>query len=307
MAPEPNSSLTTPIFCAWISTAQADIAALDKNRIQVQIGQGLANYSMLKGSEADVEIDTPNVSVHPVKDGRYRVEVNSDGDSFVTVNEGEAQVSTSEGSTTGSGKANSSPFGERARMRSTKSAKRRPTTIGISGIGIATTSFTTRAPIERRIAITPVPMTWIITAPGAKFPTTVRFGFLESTPTGRPIGMAAGFGSRIMVGLGFRMSPGAGRHITTAGGSLMARSWAWWPGPVYPAYRPIWAPAYVSFFGFGGGVGFGVGFGFGSIGWLPIGPCDFFHPWWGGFRDRFGVVKIRHRRLSRWNRAAARR
>ena len=27
--------------------------------------------------------------------------------------------------------------------------------------------------------------------------------------------------------------------------------WAWWPGPVatYPAYYPVWAPAYVSFFG----------------------------------------------------------
>ena len=30
--------------------------------------------------------------------------------------------------------------------------------------------------------------------------------------------------------------------------------WGWWPGPAYgyPFYRPIWAPAYVSFFGFGG-------------------------------------------------------
>ena len=29
-------------------------------------------------------------------------------------------------------------------------------------------------------------------------------------------------------------------------------SWCWWPGPlsVYPAYYPVWAPAYVSFFGF---------------------------------------------------------
>ncbi len=53
-------------------------------------------------------------------------------------------------------------------------------------------------------------------------------------------------------------------------------SWVWWPGPAYgyPRYRPVWAPAYVSFFGFGGGVGVGVGFGFGSVGWLPIGPCD---------------------------------
>jgi hypothetical protein len=70
--------------------------------------------------------------------------------------------------------------------------------------------------------------------------------------------------------------------------------WGWWPGPVYgyPFYRPIWAPAYVSFFGWGPGFGFGFGFGFGwgwgSIGWLPLGPCDRFHPWWGGYGGRFG-------------------
>jgi hypothetical protein len=60
-------------------------------------------------------------------------------------------------------------------------------------------------------------------------------------------------------------------------------------------YRPFWAPAYVSFFGFGGGWGFGFGLGWGGwggFGWLPLGPCDWFHPWWGGFRGRFGVVNV---------------
>jgi len=47
-------------------------------------------------------------------------------------------------------------------------------------------------------------------------------------------------------------------------------------GPVYGGYYPIWAPAYVSFFGFGGGgwgggIGFGFGGGFGNVGWLPCG------------------------------------
>jgi len=53
-------------------------------------------------------------------------------------------------------------------------------------------------------------------------------------------------------------------------------SWAWWPGPTYAGYNPFWAPAYVSFFGWGGGFGFGVGYGgWGGFGWLPIGPCDY--------------------------------
>jgi hypothetical protein len=48
----------------------------------------------------------------------------------------------------------------------------------------------------------------------------------------------------------------------------------------------------VSFFGFGGGVGVSVGFGFGSVGWLPIGPCDRYYPWYGGYRNHYNVVNI---------------
>ncbi len=68
-------------------------------------------------------------------------------------------------------------------------------------------------------------------------------------------------------------------------------SWAWWPGPVYAGYNPFWSPAYVSFWGWGSGFGFGFGFGgWGGFGWLPLGPCDWFHPWWGGYRGRFGFA-----------------
>jgi len=62
---------------------------------------------------------------------------------------------------------------------------------------------------------------------------------------------------------------------------LYGKSWMWWPGPVDGGgnYRPEWAPAYVSFFGFGGHPG--VSGGFGSVGWLPLGPGDSFYPWYG--------------------------
>ena len=76
-------------------------------------------------------------------------------------------------------------------------------------------------------------------------------------------------------------------------------SWAWWPGPVvgYPGYYPVWSPAYVSFFGFGGGGwGFGVGFGYGGYGrygWLPCGPGDWYHPWYGRWGGRENFVGVR--------------
>jgi hypothetical protein len=75
---------------------------------------------------------------------------------------------------------------------------------------------------------------------------------------------------------------------------LYGSSWMWWPGPVdgYGSYRPEWAPAYVSFFGFGGHRGVSVGFGFGSVGWLPIGPGDHFYPWYGRYGAHFNVVNV---------------
>src|SRR5919198_1043354 len=45
---------------------EAKIADLTRTHIQIQVAQGLVNYTVLKGSEADVEIDTPNMSVHPL-------------------------------------------------------------------------------------------------------------------------------------------------------------------------------------------------------------------------------------------------
>src|SRR5437867_11511828 len=45
--------------------SQATVANLARTQIQVQIGEGLVDYSVFKGTEAEVEIDTPNASVHP--------------------------------------------------------------------------------------------------------------------------------------------------------------------------------------------------------------------------------------------------
>src|SRR5271155_2936393 len=76
----------------------ATIARFTDKFIQIQLGQGLANYSVFGESEAEPEIDTPNVAVHPAhKDGIFRVEVLSNGDSIVIVRKGEAEISTPQG------------------------------------------------------------------------------------------------------------------------------------------------------------------------------------------------------------------
>ena len=88
-----------PILLRLAAHSQVKIADLSRTRIQVQVAQGYASYTMLKGSEAEVEIDTPNVAVHPLRQGRYRVQVNSDSETDVIVREGEAEITTPQGST----------------------------------------------------------------------------------------------------------------------------------------------------------------------------------------------------------------
>ena len=267
--------------------SQANIATLDNNRIQVQVGQGVAVYSVLNGAQADVEIDTPNVAVHPTKPGRYRIEIDSDGQSVVTVAEGEVQTSTSEGSTTikkgqlitirGTGTDAQYKVSDAPPSDEFDSWNRdRDSTIYNANSYQKTNRYYTGAEdLDRNGTWSEVPdygQVWTPQVDAGWAPYRAGRWIWEpyygwTWASSEPWGWAPYH---------------YGRWFLNGG------AWAWWPGPVFPAYRPIWAPAYVSFFGFGGGFGFGIGFG--SIGWLPIGPGDFFHPWWGGFRDRFGVV-----------------
>src|SRR5215469_5010717 len=77
-----------------------NLETLTHKNIQIQLAEGIANYTVSKDSEAEPEIDTPNVSIHPAHhDGVFRVEVRPDGDTVVIVREGDAQIATPQGST----------------------------------------------------------------------------------------------------------------------------------------------------------------------------------------------------------------
>ena len=53
------------------------MADLEQNKIQIQLASGLVDFSVLNGTQADAEIDTPNMGVHPLSPGIYRIQVNS--------------------------------------------------------------------------------------------------------------------------------------------------------------------------------------------------------------------------------------
>ena len=194
------------------------VASLSRNQIQVQVARGLIDYTVFKGSEAEVEIDTANAAIHPSRnDGVYRVEVNSEGETQVIVRKGEADISTPEGST----------HLEKGRM------------IIVRGTAEQAQYKEEEAPSkdswdswnnDRDHTIRDA-QSWNHTnryyvgsedldANGRwqNVPDYGPSGCLQFRRAGRRIAPVAGCGSRDGDGHGFRMNPGVGLRITTAAG-----------------------------------------------------------------------------------------
>lgn len=270
---------------------EAKIGNLTRTQIQVQIARGIVEYSVFKGNEADIEIDTPNVAIHPLREGRYRVQITADDQCEVMVREGEAEITTSQGSTrihkgqmiTVRGMDN--PEFQTADATRTDSwddwNKDRDRQVqDAASWSHANRYYTGVNDLDAYGHWTYIPGygdLWVPEQSGDWAP--YRDGRWAWEPywgwtwvSYEPWGWAPYH---------------YGRWFVSGG------SWCWWPGPVYAGYRPFWGPAFVSFFGFSGRHwGMSVGFGFGGYGWLPIGPADPFYPWWGGFRRNLAVVNI---------------
>jgi hypothetical protein len=272
--------------------AQATLAEMDRNRIQVQVGEGIVNFDTLRGSDANAEIDTPNVAVRPSRDGAsVRIIVNSDDETQVIVREGQAELSTPQGSTTATrgqmitvhGTGDEAEYKEEdAPGRDDWDAwiaDRNNKIENAQSWHDTNHNYTGSEDLDAYGQWKTVPdygRVWVPTAGPDWAP--YRDGRWVWEPyygwtwvSYEPWGWAPYHYGRWMV---------------------YDSSWVWWPGPVTPYYSPVWAPAYVSFYGFGGGVGVSVGFGFGSFGWLPLGPGDFCRPWWGGYRNNFTYVNV---------------
>ncbi len=276
------------------NNAQVNIVALGNSQIQIQVAQGLVNFSTFKQDDSGAEIDTPNVAVRPGRGvGSFRILVNSAGETKVVVREGQADVSTPQGST-----------------HVTKGQL-----ISIEGAGDDVQYKITDAPgkdefdnwNEKRDHMIESAQSWQHTDPyytgtqdldqNGTWSEVPDYGTVW-TPNVDSDWVPYRDGSWLWepywgwTWVSYEPWGWAPYHY---GRWFEYRDrWCWWPGPVYGGgfYRPFWSPAYVSFFGFGGG--FSAGFGFGSIGWMPIGPGDFFFPWWGAYRGRFGFQEFGH-------------
>jgi hypothetical protein len=263
------------------------VASLGRNQIQVQVGRGLVTYAVLRGGEGSAEIDTPNVAVHPLGEGDYRVLVNSDDETQVIVRRGAADVTTPQGSTRVENGQMITIHGSDNPQYQTASAPGRDDwdkwnsdrdhKISEAVSWSRTNRYYTgsedldaygswqRVPDYDYVWFPSYGAGWAPYRDG-RWVWEPYYGWtwVSYEPWGWApyhYGRWAVFGGR----------------------------WGWWPGPAYGylGYYPVWAPAYVSFFGWGGNWGFSFGFGFGSVGWLPLGPGDWCRPWWGGWGRGF--------------------
>ena len=282
--------------------ASARIANLLPNQIQVQVGQGLVNYSAVRPGEAGVEIDTPNVAIHPTGPGSYRIQVNPDGETQLTVRSGAADVSTPQGSTrVESGqlitiRGTDDPQYQTFAAPATDAWDRWNGDRDRQIVGAASWQHTTPYYVGTQDL-----------DPYGTWTNDTDYGNVwipAQEPGWAPYRAGRWVWEPYYGWTWVSYEPWGWAPYHYGRWFLHGASWAWWPGPVmgYPGYRPLWAPAYVSMFGFGGG-GIGVGVGFGNIGWLPIGPGDFFFPWygrWGARREfvRFGDHDFDGRRYN---------
>jgi hypothetical protein len=275
----------------------ANVVSLARNQMQIQIGQGLVSFDVLKNNDSGAEIETPNVSIRPqMGEGSYRILVNSNGETIVDVRKGTAEISTPQGSThverdqriTVQGNADSAQYqvsgapgrddwdrwnSDRDHVIESAESWRHTNPNYTGSQDLDAYGHWRNVPDYGEVWFPNDRQDWAPYRDG-RWVYEPYYGW--TWVSYEPWGWAPYH---------------YGRWFVYGG------NWGWWPGPVYAGYYPVWAPAYVSFFGFGGGgsgvnVGFGFGGGFGSVGWLPCGPGDRFFPWYGRGVNRVNVTNI---------------
>ncbi len=265
--------------------SEVHFAAMDVRSFQIQVAAGTVTFRTLRPSQAQVELDTPSVAVRPMRPGAYRVTVHEDGTSEITVRVGEAEIDSQRG-------------GERLEAGQTMDARGPAADAEFQVVqGIPEDGFDRWNDERDR---------YIENSQSARHMSPAISGGEDLDQNGRWVN-DPNYGSVWQPTVGPDWAPYQngrwvwedyygwtwvsydpwgwapyhyGRWFWGAGG------WAWYPGPIFA--QPLWAPAYVGFFGFGGGLGIGVGFGFGGVGWVALAPFEIFHPWWGrGFYGGF--------------------
>ena len=253
---------------------------------QLQLAQGTIELRLMQGTDGENAIDTPSVSIHPLDAGSYRVSVDPDGRTLITVRSGRAEVSLPQGN----------QIIESGNALEAQGPASSPAVQAVQAVAMDDfDNFNNDRDAHEAPALAQngggayvnpnVPGVADLNADGRWVPDS-QYGQVW-VPSGVPADWAPYRDGRWVyenyygwTWVGAEPWGWAPYHYGRWFHST-AYGWAWYPGSRVAV--AVWSPALVAFVGFGGG----VGLGFGNIGWVPLAPFEAFHPWWGR-----GVVSV---------------
>jgi hypothetical protein len=260
--------------------AEIHLADLEYNRYQTELAKGTMTFRVLRASGANIEVDTPSVSVRPSKVGTFRISVNENGETEVMSRAGDLEIFTPRGSQwisagqmmvargtsadpefqiVGARPADDWDHWNEQRdqhfMQSQSYQYVDPGNSGIYGTeDLDSYGVWSEVPNYGSVWRPTVGVDWAPYRAG-RWVWEDWYGWTWVSYD--PWGWAPYHYGRWFFDAGF--------------------GWCWYPGA--RGFHHFWSPALVGWFGYGGGVGFG--FGFGNVGWVPLAPFETFHPWWG--------------------------
>ncbi len=258
-------------------------ADLEYHRYQVQLGAGTIIYRVLRVSDAQAEVDTPSIAVHPVRQGEYRISVLDDGTTQITVRSGQAEIYGPRGS-------------QQLDAGRTTLVRGNPSDPEFQTVDeIAPDQFDDWSANRDRELLASQSYQYVsrdiygaddLDAYGSWVPSQYGQVWAPRPPVADWSPYSYGHWSWVDY-YGWSWVDDApwgwapyhyGRWFWNGG-----VGWCWWPGARFASY--LWRPALVGFFGWGG---FGVG-GWAGLGWVALAPFELFHPWWGhGWRGGYG-------------------
>lgn len=264
------------------SNTEVRLPQLDQANYQIQLAQGTVTLSAIRDSEAQININTPSVSIRPTRKGRYRIEVRDEGGDVITevsVRSGEVEVYSPQGvQRLTSGRAMqirgefSNPefqnvaqiplddwdrWNERRDQEMLRSQAYKYVPQDVYGADELDQHGTwVDSPQYGRVWAPQVAAGWAPYQNG-------RWAWIDY------------YGWNWISYDTWGWAPyHYGRWFWNA------NRWCWWPGQM--GVRTFWRPALVAWVGWGGGgVGIGFGGGWNRIGWVPLAPYERFRPWYG--------------------------
>ncbi len=283
-------------FVRLPANSEIQLSDLENGHFLVQVAQGAVVFRVLRDSNAQPEVVTPMVSVRPLKKGTYRVSVQEDGQTAVTVRSGEAEIATQRG-------VERLQSGKTMQLRGAPGDPEFQISRAFDEDEFDRWNRNRDRDLERTESY--------------NYASRDEYGVEDLDGNGRWVNepeygnvwaptVAAGWApyrNGRWVWLDFYgwswISYDPWGWAPYHYGRWFYRSnigWCWWPGGRQA--RHSWAPAHVAFFGWGSpGFHSGASFGFGNVGWVPLAPYEAQHRWWGrnyygGNRGGINVVNV---------------